>query len=87
MTVTGMTKPRILKRRGGRIGSGARRSCRMVRTISTTVTMKSPMIIGELHGYAVPPQLRQRSRQIVASAEKHGAGVVDAMGRTAGWDV
>ncbi len=40
----------------GRIGSSVRRSQRKKAVESTIAARKRPMMIGELHGYSVPPQ-------------------------------
>ena len=46
----------------GRIGSAARISTRMKMPSATRETTNSPMIVGEVQAYSVPPQLVARVR-------------------------
>ena len=58
--------------RGGRIGSGARRSCQTSRPSRTTADAAVPRIIGDDHGYSTPPQLSV-SKQHVTPPTRNAA--------------
>ena len=47
----------LRNRRGGRIGSAARRSWSTNSPVATTPATKIPTIVAEPHGYCVPPQV------------------------------
>ena len=55
-------------RRRGRSGSSARRSASTKAPTRASAAALRPMIVGEVHGYWVPPQVVTRTMQLTAPA-------------------
>src|SRR3984957_4417450 len=76
----------LAKRRGGKIGSGARRSHHTKTAVATTPNPMRARMMPEPHGYVCPPPRVTSSREGAAPTggagtdEEGGAGVVDGVG-------
>ena len=79
----------LLNSRIGRIGSAARISTHTKIASATTEPTNSPMIVGEVQAYSVPPQLVARVSPDARQSDEQDAGVVDdgpgGLRRAAGW--
>src|SRR4026207_2548342 len=75
-------KVRPSKSSSGRIGAPVCRSQRTKAVAETAATRKRPMMIGEPHGYCVPPQTA--ARRPAAALAGGGRGPTAAVGRVPG---